>query len=711
MSLTLCFGMQLNAQQALYAGKQVESGTVRIKISNTSAVIQKMEQAYEQGVIGKRDLTLKSNLQPVEISGLDELNSLNITYNAVQMTRIFRPAGKFEERHEKFGLNLWYELKYDSSSDLKEILNDYSNLSYVQLANPKYQTQQVGTLTGGADDPRYEDQWHYNNTGQNSGTVDADIDLPEAWEIETGNANVVVAIHDGGIDTDHEDLVGNLWVNSGEIADNGIDDDDNGYIDDVHGYNFADDEGEIEADEHGTHVAGTVGAETNNGIGVSGVAGGSGSDDGVRLMSCQIFSTSSSDGFAEGFTYAADNGAVISQNSWGYTSADVYDQSILDAIDYFIANAGGSDAALDGGIAIFAAGNDGEEGDYYPGYYSPTLAVAAVNDDDELSYYSTYGTWVDISAPGGEQSYESDPKGILSTLPDDSYDYYQGTSMACPHVSGVAALVVSNNYGELTADELREILVNNVDDISANNTDYEGKMGSGRVNAYSALLNESVGDEGEDEEEDEEEEGDTSTFALELTIVFDNYPEETSWEITDDSGDVVESGGTYSSQSDGSTLVVDIDLDEGCYEFTIEDTYGDGMYSSRYGNGSYELYYGDELLASGGDFDSSETTSFCLEAVSESSELASIGQTSLTEDATDGLVNIYPNPCGDLLKINVCSDDEASYKLIGVAGKIVCNDVVGEGDNEIDCSSLAKGVYVLQVTVGDEIETIKIIKE
>lgn len=166
-------------------------------------------------------------------------------------------------------------------------------------------------------------QWHYKNFGITPRSVEgADINLFEAWKQTTGSPNVIVSIVDGGIDGSHEDLKDNLWINEGEIPGNGIDDDGNGFIDDVYGYNFVSDKGEITLDEagHGTHVAGTVAARNNNGIGVSGVAGGDGTpNSGARLMSCQIFEGANGSGQGAGATvYGANNGAVISQNSWGY---------------------------------------------------------------------------------------------------------------------------------------------------------------------------------------------------------------------------------------------------------------------------------------------------------------------------------------------------------------------------------------------------------
>ena len=269
------------------------------------------------------------------------------------------------------------------------------------------------------NDPHFSSQSHYSSIG-----------LENAWELSKGDPSVVVQVIDSGLDLAHEDLQNNIWQNPGEICGNGVDDDNNGYVDDCHGYNHADGTGtDLLGDgSHGSHCAGTIAADSNNGVGVAGVAGGDGTPgSGASLMTSVVFGQTSVSGFAEALAYGADNGAQISSNSWGYTAPGVYDQVILDAIDYY------NDV---GGMVVFAAGNDGTDEDWYPAYHDGAVAVAALDDDGARASFTCYGSWIDISAPGVD---------VVSTVTvsDGSYGYMSGTSMACPHVSGVLALGLS----------------------------------------------------------------------------------------------------------------------------------------------------------------------------------------------------------------------------------------------------------------------------
>lgn len=410
------------------------------------------------------------------IDGLNEIFAIN------DVEQFFSSqAFAFTEKHKAWGFHLWYKLKTGSRNDIRDIVRDYQALEELDFAMPEFKKALISDpnnkglsepLTSEAlealrsNDPRFNDQWHYHNTGQANGTPDADIDLPEAWTIERGNANVIVAVIDEGIQFTHPDLAGNMWPQIG--------------------FNFAAGNSTVVPGSHGCHVGGTIAAVTDNGLGVAGIAGGTGNNDGVRLMSAQVFNEFGNGGFHVAPIWAADQGAAISQNSWGYTAPYVYDQAVLDAIDYFNVNGGGY-ALIDGGITIFAAGNSNSSDHYYPAYYSGAFAVAATNNKDQKSYYSNYGNWIDISAPGGE-TLSGAYGGVLSCVTNSGYAFYQGTSMACPHAAGVAALIASHAYGQITPAQLADILKNTTDNHYAANPGFPGLLGTGRLNARQALL-------------------------------------------------------------------------------------------------------------------------------------------------------------------------------------------------------------------------------
>lgn len=450
-----------------------EAGVLKIKL--TEQAMRQMEQSKPS-----------VNRDGILSFGLASLDALNSQYAISQFSETFSsPAfeSQFAERHRAWGFHRWFTLFVDAEADIAIMAEAFQALAEVEHAEPEYKKRLIGNAPDNAsklsptfdpaapasrwtpDDPQLDQQWHYHNTGQQNGTAGADISLFEAWDIEKGSADVIVAIIDDGVQHTHPDLSGNMW--------DGI------------GFNFVNNSPNIVPGNHGTHVAGTVAAVSNNEVGVAGVAGGTGAGDGVRLMSCQVFAGSSQGGFHLAPVWAADNGAAISQNSWGYQTPNVYDQNVLDAIDYFNEN-GGGDALIGGGITIFAAGNDNGDAAYYPGYYSGAFTIAATNNQDVKSWYSNYGSWVEISAPGGETN-TVNARGVLSTLTNNGYGFYQGTSMACPHVSGVAALMASVAFGELSPDEIAEILLSTTDDIYALNPGFIGKLGTGRLNALSAL--------------------------------------------------------------------------------------------------------------------------------------------------------------------------------------------------------------------------------
>ena len=498
---------------------------VRISAQSTSSTTQSAESNFVEGVVrvklqreiadrmvaAKLPLSVKGTNRKYVQTGVTPLDRVNQKVKAVSMTRVFPYAGKNEAKHKAFGLDLWYDVHYEASgmklAQARNLFRSAAGVSYAQriplykpIGGERFLEVSPAAVARAAkaastmpfNDPLLNDQWHYNNDGHIAGTkVGADANVFKAWETGvTGSKDVVVAIIDGGFQVDHPDLKDNVWINTAELNGKpGVDDDGDGYVDDIYGYNFVINSSDINAHSHGTHVAGTVGATNNNGIGVCGVAGGSDGKGGVKMMVCQVFDSRASSSavadFGAAIVYAADRGASIAQCSWGASVADDEDKSVTEAVDYFTKNGGGD--KMNGGLCIFAAGNNGEEGNYYPGCLDKVVAVGSMAPDGSVAYYSNRGKWVDVTAPGGLED-NGQQYGVLSTLPNSTYGYNEGTSMACPHVSGIAALILSK-YGnkQFSNETLRTLLTTSVNDLYAQNPEYEGLMGSGYIDAYKAL--------------------------------------------------------------------------------------------------------------------------------------------------------------------------------------------------------------------------------
>ena len=481
-------------------------------------------------------------------SGNTQIDRVLMNVGSVSFERLFPACGRFEARTKKEGLDRWFIAKYDETIPAKEVAEMLSGCDGVEVieysiptAETAYSKATVTEEAVPAATKTYSSarnipfpfnesvrsqrmQWHYNNPGNvysNSTVVGADADVYAAWQLCTGNPDVIVAVVDQGVKYDHEDLAANMWVNKEEIPDNGIDDDGNGYIDDVHGFNFTDNNGKLTfsaENMHGTHVAGTIAAVNNNGIGVNGIAGGSGNGDGVRIMSCETLGASESGNSGGGLgaqvraiKYAADNGAVICQNSWGYTAGALSKNdwtrgnysALADAIHYFIKYAGldengEQEGPMAGGIVIFAAGNDASDELCYPASDEAVVSVASTSWLGTPSYFTNYGKWVSLSAPGGDLSLNSTYGGVYSTsVAEDggsAYEGINGTSMACPHVSGACALAVSWYYGAdkkkgLTNEMLKEALLSSVTPVDPYcEAPYFGNMGAGSLDTYQLLL-------------------------------------------------------------------------------------------------------------------------------------------------------------------------------------------------------------------------------
>ena len=348
-------------------------------------------------------------------------------------------------------------------ADVHDSIESYEASSLVQYA----QTNNTNfTPSAEPNDPQFPDQYHLNNTGQTAGTVDADIDATEAWDTNTSAENIIIAIIDSGTDLDHEDLADNIWVNEGEIPGDGIDNDNNGYIDDVNGWDFVnqtnDPNGDGSSGWHGTHVAGIAGAVGNNGIGVSGVAWN------VQLMPLRIFAPGTSTAaIVEAINYSVENGAQVSNNSWGGYG---FDGAIFDAI---------SNARDNDQLFVASAGNDGFDVDiieHYPSGYNldNIISVGGSTDRDGDSGFNLGATSVDLVAPG---------TNILSTIGNDAYGFLSGTSMSGPVVAGAAAIL---READPTAGfaEIKQQILDSVDQIPT----FAGRtLTGGRLNLNQAL--------------------------------------------------------------------------------------------------------------------------------------------------------------------------------------------------------------------------------
>ena len=507
-------------------------------------------------------------------SGIPSIDEVLDILNAYSFERVFPVDLRHEERTREAGLHLWYIVRFDENEDLGLAMERLSKLGEVdklqcnrpiqRAYNPSSEPHFVScneldsratrSVEWPFNDPEIYRQWCYINDGSApfsqewAGVIPgADAGCEEAWKLCTGDEDIIVAVMDEAVMWSHPDLADNIWINEGEELNAGVDADGNGYIDDKYGYNFVRNTPITSwtsngSTGHGTHVAGTIAAVNDNGIGVAGIAGGGNGQKGVKIMTLQLFDGMNSCSLAmeaRAMKYAADNGAVILQCSWGYNSAKANlimgytpgpateeEWAALyplekEALDYFIHNAGSPNGVIDGGLAIFASGNEYAAQSSFPAAYSKCISVAAIAADYTPASYSNYGSEVLLCAPGGDLEYYGTPGedddaydengilneqgGIYSTLVLNGvagYGYYEGTSMACPHVSGVAALglAYAKQLGRhFTWEEFKQLMYTSGRDIEEyftgeklyymrhssagatpikmNLTDYRGKMG------------------------------------------------------------------------------------------------------------------------------------------------------------------------------------------------------------------------------------------
>lgn len=655
------------------------------------------------------------------LTGNISFDELCERYDVTGMERLFADNG-CAERTRKAGLDLWYIIRFEGSAE--QVAEDFGEIAGVNHVEIPRRITKVGGMSRKSgtpwrklmalpkaapsnypfNDPLFAEQWPLYNDGSvyPEAVAGADINIIPAWTKTAGRSDVIVAVVDEGVEYTHPDLAGNMWSGIGK--------------------NFCDrDNDDITWGEgHGTHVAGTIAAVSNNGIGISGIAGGTGGGNGAKIMSCEIFHPTdgrydaNSNATADAIKYAADNGAVICQNSWGYAAGALsYDQwssadrATKEAIDYFIRYAGMSPdgetqtGPMAGGVVIFAAGNEYSRLASYPAAYDACISVASISCTYEAAWYTNYGSTVDICAPGGgdEANFVNlisyDEGYNLSTIPTNlqngdsfvytyangetetktidyvsstvGYGYMMGTSMACPHVSGVAALIVSQ-FGApgFTNEQLKEKLFSTARDIDSyqgtiyNSWDrgtYAGKIGK-LVDAGAVL------DSGEvppvsDQPTITPAVGQSDTFSLAenavktLTYTLAHY---TDWSLNDPTGKIAQS-------IDGNVVTLTID-------------------ASQYAAGSYTA----ELLAMNGTKTAKRTIAY---TVSEG------------DNPTGISMDFYPNPCTDVLNILPNYSGESTIRIRNSMGTEVMNITLGlinEEPVKLDVSGLASGTYLVQVT-------------
>jgi subtilisin family serine protease len=380
------------------------------------------------------------------------------------------PGLRVFKNYRFHSFSIW-RMKIPPHRTVEEILNIYRRHPLIEYIEPNFYAYAVSIIP---NDPNFNQLWFLHNWRQTGGTPDADMDAPEAWTFTTGSTDIIVAVIDTGVDYNHEDLYPNMWTNPYEIPGNGIDDDNNGYVDDIYGINAINGSGNpMDDNDHGTHVAGIIGAVGNNGKGVVGVSWK------VKIIACKFLSSSGPGTIADAieclqYILNLKNRGIdvkLTNNSWGFY--EFFSHALSDAIS----------AHHEAGILfVAAAGNDNNNNDVYPAYpasftHPNIIAVAATDHNDQLAVFSNYGVEsVDVAAGGVY---------ILSTIRSNGYDLLSGTSMATPYVSGLAALIWAKNPC-LNHLQVKDIILNNVDPIPALN----GKvLTGGRINAHKSLLN------------------------------------------------------------------------------------------------------------------------------------------------------------------------------------------------------------------------------
>lgn len=629
-------------------------------------------------------------------------------YSVVGMERVFEDNG-CAERTRKAGLDLWYTVTFEGSA--RQIEADFRDAPGVTHVETPVRIRRVETGTPVLvdpsmirpaatrsvpedypfNDPMFEAQWPLYNDGSivSTARVAADINILQAWEKTAGRSDIIVVVVDEGVQYSHMDLAANMWSGIGK--------------------NFCrgDNESITWGTGHGTHVAGTIAAVNNNGLGISGIAGGTGNGDGVKIMSCQIFHgtdaayDASSSQVAAAIKYAADNGAVICQNSWGYDAGtfsdeaewERYNRATKEAIDYFITYAGMSPdgktqtGPMAGGVVIFAAGNENSYKPAYPAAYEPCISVASITCRYEAAWYTNYGSTIDIAAPGGggwaSMPYVTELAENLSTLPG-GYGYMSGTSMACPHVSGVAALIIAH-FGKqgFTNKQLEEILFSTTRDVDP----YQGTTYTG-VGTYAGRIGRLVDagaalyygeDAGLKTPVITSPEGQSDEFTLVrgeskvLKYTLSNYR---LWGLIDDTHQIKKS-----VSGDEITLTVSAAI------------LAEGTYTA-------------ELQAYNRTLSDTRKITYTVVSEEEPNPVPDPGET-LQAD-------LYPNPCIDVLKIKANRTGEAALRIRDAVGLEIENRRIPLSAGEpavLDVSGWASGSYLVELTLDGETLSRTIIKQ
>lgn len=530
--------------------------------NNPSAVINGQSDAMPWQP-GMAFFKLKNSLTAPTRAAQSAVNHAKIFNDEhVKVEQVFDMSSEYANLKRSRGMDRWFLVTFDEDKDVNQVIKELekdpaiekvhgniklvpASVTYKPATRAPLTIDRVFPANDGTgplnfSDPYLKYQWHYTTTIEEYGWYKpgAGINLFSAWQKETGDPNVVVAVMDSGIDFTHEDLRESAW--KGRDKETGVE---------ISGRNFwyaeskQGDPNELIPGGHGTHVAGTIAARNNNNKGVCGIAGGNGeANSGVRLMSCEIYGhdgkteVANSASIAKAFEFAAENGANICNCSWGYgfdrkkyLNNTVFHETfknqfaiLKEGIDYFT-DIAGCDAQgnkkpnsyMKGGLVFFASGNDGQDDiEMIPASYNRVVAVGATNSMDVPTDYMDKGPWVDILAPGGTTVEQEVSKGVLSTVPDDyyfmqtgpynnsdftfptsnNYAYAQGTSMATPHVTGVAALVISKfgkKNSNFTNEDLRKRLLASIKTVSPyslrSEQNFAGKLGVGMIDANFAL--------------------------------------------------------------------------------------------------------------------------------------------------------------------------------------------------------------------------------